>query len=48
MAEIRHRRVPTQGIGLNNRGQVAFYAMDRENGGDVKILVAGLPDRATT
>ncbi|WP_338693800.1 S8 family serine peptidase [Streptomyces sp. Q6] len=36
--------VPTEGIGLNNRNEVAFYAMDLKNGGDTKILVAGLPD----
>ncbi|MEV0095431.1 S8 family serine peptidase [Streptomyces sp. NPDC050738] len=37
------RWVPTEGIGINNRGQVAFYAMDREDGGSTKVVLAALP-----
>lgn len=35
--------VPTEGIGVNNRGEVAFYAMDLKDGGSTKVVVAGLP-----
>ncbi|MFG3136626.1 hypothetical protein ACGFZA_10430 [Streptomyces sp. NPDC048211] len=36
--------VPTEGIGVNNRGEVAFYATDKTDGGATKVVVAGLPD----
>ncbi|MFI6647630.1 S8 family serine peptidase [Streptomyces sp. NPDC050529] len=35
--------VPTEGIGVNNRGEVAFYAMDTTDGGSTKVVTAGLP-----
>ncbi|MBO1329978.1 S8 family serine peptidase [Streptomyces sp. VRA16 Mangrove soil] len=34
---------PTEGVGINNRGEVAFYALDRKAGGTTKVLVAELP-----
>ncbi|WP_264302794.1 S8 family serine peptidase [Streptomyces poriferorum] len=34
---------PTEGIGINNRGEVAFYAGDLKDGGSTKVVVAGLP-----
>ncbi|MGC5399837.1 S8 family serine peptidase [Streptomyces sp. DT20] len=37
------RWVPTDGIGINNRGEVAFYAMDTENRGSNKVVLAKLP-----
>lgn len=37
------RWVPTEGIGVNNRGEVAFYATDRSDGGSTKAVTARLP-----
>ena len=37
------RFVPLEGIGINNRGEVAYYAMDVEDGGSTKVVVAKLP-----
>lgn len=37
------RWVPLEGIALNNRGEVAFYAMDLKAGGATRIVVAELP-----
>ncbi|MFD8572732.1 hypothetical protein [Streptomyces sp. NPDC059639] len=34
---------PTEGIGINNRGQAAFYATDRTDQGTTKVVVATLP-----
>ncbi|GHG11907.1 S8 family serine peptidase [Streptomyces zaomyceticus] len=34
---------PIEGIGINNRGEVAFYATDLKDGGSTKVVVAGLP-----
>ncbi|MFD4227462.1 S8 family serine peptidase [Streptomyces sp. NPDC058545] len=34
---------PTEGIGINNRGQVAFYATDLKAQGSTKVVVATLP-----
>lgn len=34
---------PNEGVGINNRGEVAFYAMDLKDEGKTKIVVAGLP-----
>ncbi|MFF7363594.1 S8 family serine peptidase [Streptomyces sp. NPDC008125] len=39
----RSHWAPLEGIAINNRGQVAFYAMDVTGGGSTKIVVAGLP-----
>ncbi|MFF7338239.1 S8 family serine peptidase [Streptomyces sp. NPDC008163] len=37
------RFVPLEGIGINNRGEVAYYAMDTEDGGSTKVVLAQLP-----
>ncbi|MGQ4490612.1 S8 family serine peptidase [Streptomyces sp. SAS_281] len=37
------RFVPMEGIGINNRGEVAFYAMDLEDAGSTKVVLAELP-----
>lgn len=37
------RFVPLEGISINNRGEVAYYAMDVENGGSTKVVLAQLP-----
>ncbi|WP_073967736.1 S8 family serine peptidase [Streptomyces sp. CB02460] len=37
------RFVPLEGISLNNRGEVAYYAMDVEDGGSTKVVLAELP-----
>ena len=37
------RWAPLEGIGVNNRGEVAFYAMDREAQGGTRIVLAKLP-----
>lgn len=37
------RFVPLEGISLNNRGEVAYYAMDLEGGGSTKVVLAELP-----
>ncbi|MET7942932.1 S8 family serine peptidase [Streptomyces sp. NPDC005302] len=34
---------PTEGIGINNRDEVAFYATDFKDAGKTKVVVAGLP-----
>ncbi|MFJ8881851.1 S8 family serine peptidase [Streptomyces sp. NPDC102402] len=34
---------PFEGIGVNNRGAVAFYAQDLKDGGSTKVVVADLP-----
>lgn len=39
----RSRWAPTEGIAVNNRGNVAFYAMDLTDGGSVKVVTAKLP-----
>ncbi|MEV0007059.1 S8 family serine peptidase [Streptomyces sp. NPDC047973] len=39
----RSQWIPTEGIGVNNRGEVAFYAMDLKDGGSVKVVLAKLP-----
>ncbi|MFF8408894.1 S8 family serine peptidase [Streptomyces omiyaensis] len=36
--------VPTEGIGVNDRGEVAFYAYDLTADGSVRIVTAKLPD----
>ncbi|MFI1093816.1 S8 family serine peptidase [Streptomyces sp. NPDC020917] len=41
MVDARHWR-PTEGIGLNNRNQVAFYAYDLTDQGTTKVVVAQL------
>ncbi|MEU9361636.1 S8 family serine peptidase [Streptomyces sp. NPDC048301] len=35
--------VPDESIGINNRGEVAFYAMDLKDGGSTKVVLAKLP-----
>ncbi|MFI6875713.1 S8 family serine peptidase [Streptomyces sp. NPDC050400] len=35
--------VPTEGVGINKHGQVAFYATDRKDQGTTKVVVATLP-----
>ncbi|MEU2249048.1 S8 family serine peptidase [Streptomyces sp. NPDC019224] len=37
------RFVPLEGIGINNRNEVAFYAMDVQDGGLTKVVLAKLP-----
>ncbi|MGC4950597.1 S8 family serine peptidase [Streptomyces sp. DT224] len=37
------RFVPLEGISINNRGQVAYYAMDVEDEGSTKVVLAELP-----
>ncbi|MFE6974032.1 S8 family serine peptidase [Streptomyces sp. NPDC057682] len=42
MVDTQHW-VPTEGIGVNNRGEAAFYATDRTDGGSTKVVTARLP-----
>ncbi|MEV5604184.1 S8 family serine peptidase [Streptomyces sp. NPDC052299] len=37
------RFVPLEGISLNDRGEVAYYAMDTQDGGTTKVVLAKLP-----
>ncbi|MEU9204662.1 S8 family serine peptidase [Streptomyces sp. NPDC048332] len=42
MVDTQHW-APTEGIGVNNRGEVAFYATDKTDGGSTKVVTAKLP-----